>query len=105
MIGGPRRELSPEQARMKTKDLAATLPPGTGVSIAQYQPFWDVVARNNDGTIEYIVTDSSRPGQKPLVVHGPVRTPEPAKAWAMNTANWWRSTHLMTPEGLDLIRE
>lgn len=63
-------------------------PPNTGVSVYRALPYWDVVARIKRGTssLEYIVTDSSRPGQKPLRVYGPVAKKQEAVEWAAMTA-------------------
>jgi hypothetical protein len=90
-----RHELTEVQRRMSDRQLAATLPDGTGVSIVRYQPYWDVVLRS-DG--QYIITDSSRPGQKPLKVHGPLRSRSDAVQWARETAELWRSLHIHQPE-------
>lgn len=90
-----RRDLTDVQHRMTDRALAATLPDGTGVSVLRYPPFWDVVVRSD---AQYVVTDSSRPGEKPLQVYGPVRSRADAVGWARTTAELWRATHVMAPE-------
>lgn len=92
---GYRREITAEQKRLTDRQLAATLPEGTGVSVAKFAPYWDVVLRS-DG--QYIITDSSRPGKKPLKVHGPLRSRTDAIGWAKLTAELWRSIHIHHPE-------
>lgn len=88
-----RHDLTTEQRRMTDKQLAATLADGTGVSVAKFG-YWDVVLRS-DG--QYIVTDDSRQGQKPLKVHGPVKTRQEAVDWARLTANLWTGIRVHTP--------
>jgi hypothetical protein len=91
-----RHDLTSEQKRMTDAELAKTLPSGTGVSLLRYRPFWDVVLISENGRPSYIVTDSSRSGQKPLKVHGPIRSRSDAVSWARVTAEIWRSTHVLS---------
>lgn len=95
---GYRHRLTSDQKQMTDRQLAATLPEGTGVSVAKYGSYWDVVLRVKDGKTEYIVTDSSTgDGRKPVRVHGPV-SKEEAQTWAKTTAQLFYATHRQQPE-------
>jgi hypothetical protein len=94
-----RHELTKDHRRMTDFQIATSLPEGSGLSVAQFHPYWDLVLICIDGRPNYIVTDSSyRPNGKPLKVYGPVATRADAITWTRNTAKFWRETHLMIPE-------
>lgn len=96
---GFRHDLTPEQKRMTDKQLVATLPDGTGLSLLHYSPYWNVVMRSVGGKIEYIVTDSSTgPDRKPVRVYGPVTNRKDAEAWAKSTASAWHMVAVQRPE-------
>jgi len=81
-----RHKLPKDQRNLSTTELARRAGVGVGVSIMRCGPYWDVVARlDAKGKLEYIVTDCSVQGRKPLLVHGPVSR-DAAIKWAKETA-------------------
>lgn len=58
------------------------LPAGVGVSVDQYPPYWDVVARIKSGTVgvvEYIVTETPMDGGRPQRISEPTKKRAEAK--------------------------
>lgn len=88
-----RHRLTAEQRRMTDRELVATLPPGQSLAVREYGPYWVVAMRQGEqGQPEYIVLDTSRPGLKPVRVHGPTTKTE-ALSWAHLTALLFAATH------------
>lgn len=87
----PWRKPYPEDKTLE--QVLRELPPGTGVSVIQYAPAYEVVAILPGRRVQYVVVDTlgAGPGRKPTKVYGPVRSKKDADTWARQATMLWRA--------------